>query len=143
MYTSSYSTSGIPTLALGLILALLTFSEPARSAELDGAWANDKDACGMMFTRTGGKVSLARNADFYGSGFVIGGNTIRGKTVICKIRSKTQKGDKIHISATCGTDIMLSDTQFDLKIGADGELIRSFPGMPEMTLSYHRCALDR
>jgi hypothetical protein len=112
---------------------------PAGAAELDGAWTNDREMCGKVFTNNGGKLALAQTADFYGSGFVIDGNTIRGKTALCKIKSMRKKGNKIHISASCATDVMISDTQFDLALGADGRLTRSFRGMPEMSMEYFRC----
>ena len=115
----------------------------AQAGEFDGAWANDKDSCEKMFTQTNGSIVLTKNADFYGSGFIIDGATIRGKSATCKIKSTTKNQNKVRISATCATDVMLSDTKFDLTIGADGELIRSFPGMPEMTLAYHRCTPPR
>lgn len=113
----------------------------ARAADLDGAWTNDRDNCAKVFTKQGDKITLSTNADFYGSGFVIDGNIIRGKSAICKIKSMSQKGNKIAISAACATDVMLSDTRFSVTLGPDGRLTRSFPGMPEMTMDYFRCSL--
>jgi hypothetical protein len=112
----------------------------AHAADLNGAWTNDRDNCGKVFMKNGDKIGLSANADFYGSGFVIDGNTIRGKAATCKIKSMSQKGDRIAISATCATDVMLSDTRFALTLGPDGRLTRSFPGMPEMSLDYFRCS---
>ena len=114
--------------------------QPSMAAELDGAWTNDRDVCTKVFTRTGGKLGMSQTADFYGSGFVIDGTTIRGKSATCKIKSMSKEGDKIRVSATCASDMMLSDTQFDLTLGADGRLTRSFRGMPEMSMDYFRCA---
>ena len=112
----------------------------AQAADLNGAWTNDRDNCGKVFIKQGDKIVLSSNADFYGSGFVIDGNTIRGKSATCKIKSMSQKGSKIAISASCATDVMLSDTRFSLTVGADGRLTRSFAGMPEMTMDYFRCS---
>ena len=119
---------------------LLGQAFPSLSAELDGAWINDRDVCEKVFTQKDGKLWLAQAADFYGSGFVIDGSTIRGKSAICKVRTMTKKGNKIHISARCATDVMVSNSQFDLTSGTDGRLTRSFSGMPEMTMDYFRCA---
>jgi hypothetical protein len=129
----------ITRLASILLGVTFVFSAPVIAAELDGAWTNDRDSCGKVFTNSGGKIGLSQNADFYGSGFVIDGNTIRGKSATCKIKSTSKKGNKLRISAACATDVMLSDTHFDLELGADGRLTRSFPGMPEMTMDYFRC----
>ena len=130
---------------LASILLGVTFvlSAPVTAAEFDGAWINDRDSCSKVFTNNGGKLGLAQNADFYGSGFVIDGNTIRGKSATCKIKSTSKKGNKVRISAACATDVMLSETNFDLELGADGRLTRSFPGMPEMTMDYFRCDFAR
>jgi len=113
------------------------------AAELDGAWTNDKDSCERIFTRNGGKIVFAKDADFYGSGFVVDGRVLRGKAATCKIKSMSKRGNRIHIAATCATDIMLSDTQFDLTLGEDGRLTRSFPGMPEINMTYERCTFNR
>jgi hypothetical protein len=120
-------------------LMLLAQALASPAAELDGAWINDRDVCEKVFTHKDGKIVLAQTADFYGSGFVIDGNDIRGKAALCKIRSMTKKDNKIRISASCATDVMVSSTQFDVTIGPDGRLTRSFPGMPEMTMDYFRC----
>ena len=130
------------TIVLALASGFLT-SQAAHAGELDGAWTNDKDACEGVFTQTGGKIVFAKNADFYGSGFVIDGKIIRGKAATCKIKSMSKRGNRIHIAAACATDIMLSDTQFDLTLGQDGSLTRSFPGMPEINMTYQRCAFSR
>ncbi len=114
-----------------------------RAAELDGAWTNDKDVCNKIFTQSSGKIVFSDKADFYGSGFVIDGPIIRGKAATCKIKSTSKRGNRIHIAATCATEVMLSDTQFDLTVGPDGKLTRSFPGMPEMTMDYQRCTFGR
>ena len=117
-----------------------SFVAPARAADLNGAWTNDRDMCSKVFAKQGEKIVLSRSADFYGSGFVIDGNIIRGKSATCKIKSMSQKDNKIAISAACATDVMLSQTRFVLTLGADGRLTRSFAGMPEMTMDYFRCS---
>ncbi len=113
------------------------------AAELDGAWTNDKAVCDKIFFQNDGKIVFSDKADFYGSGFVIDGRTIRGKAATCKIKSMSKRGNRIHIAATCATDVILTDSQFDLTVGADGKLTRSFPGMPEMTMEYQRCTFPR
>ena len=127
-------------LAVSAALTTSLLSAPASlAAELDGAWTNNKEVCDQIFSQNSGKIVFSEKADFYGSGFVIDGRIIRGKSATCKIKSMTKRGNRIHIAATCATDIMLSDTQFDLTLVANGKLIRSFPGMPEITMDYERC----
>lgn len=138
------SRSAVLTLIVSAAIGnILLASQASHAAELDGAWANDKDICGKMFIQNGDKVVFANNADFYGSGFVIDGKTIRGKAATCKIKSMSKRGNSIRIAATCASDVMLSDTQFDVTVGTDGKLTRSFPGMPEMTMDYQRCTFAR
>ncbi len=126
-------------IAASIFGSSLLVSQALRAAELDGAWTNDKAVCDKIFVQNGGKIVFSENGDFYGSGFVIDGRTIRGRAATCKIKSMSKRGNRIHIGATCATDVMLSDTQFDLTVGVDGKLTRSFPGMPEMTMDYQRC----
>ncbi len=116
-----------------------TWSIASCAGELDGAWANERAMCDKMFANENGRARLVKNADFYGSGFVIERETIYGKGATCKIRSITKNRNNIHILATCATDVMVSNTQFDAALGTDGRLTRSFAGMPEMTLDYYRC----
>ncbi len=116
-----------------------TLSTPLYANELDGAWANERAMCKKMFARTNGKARLVKNADFYGSGFVIDGNTIYAKDATCKITSLAKKGDNVRIVASWATDVMVSKTEFNAVFGQDGRLTRSFPAMPEMSLDYFRC----
>ncbi len=126
-------------LILGAVSVALS-GVASTAADINGAWTNDRENCAKVFTTQGGKTVLTTNADFYGSGFVIDGNIIRGKSATCKIKSMSQKGNKIAISASCATDVMMGDTRFSLILGDDGRLTRSFPGMPEMTMDYFRCS---
>jgi hypothetical protein len=139
------SRSAAFTIVLALSAALgsgFLTSQASHAAELDGAWTNNKEVCEQVFTQKDGKTVFSENADFYGSGFVIDGPIIRGKSATCKIKSMTKRGNRIHIAARCATDIMLSNTQFDLTLGTEGKLTRSFPGMPEVTVDYQRCTFS-
>lgn len=114
---------------------------PAYAIDLNGAWANDASVCDKVFSTARGKVSLARNADRYGSGFVIEGNRIRGKIAACNIKSRKDDGDMVQVVATCSTDVALSTMQLSFKIENEDKITRVFPGIPEMTMSYMRCNL--
>ena len=80
-------------------------------------------------------------SDLFGSGFVVDGSRIRGRTARCTIKSKKQDGDALELSTACATSIMTSNVRFNLKIIDDNNVSRSFPEIPGMTLKYSRCSL--
>jgi hypothetical protein len=114
-------------------------SSPGSADELDGAWATNPDKCNEIFVKRGNDFILSERADFYGSGFVISGKTIKGKIAICKIQSMKKSGPTTNIRATCATDISVSTNSFGLRMDGDNKLIRSIPGVPELDTSYFRC----
>ena len=127
------------TAGLVVCTSLSVFSLPAHAFDLNGAWANDTDACSKIFVKKNNSISIAENADFYGSGFVVDGNTIKGKMATCTIKARKQEADSVNLIAVCSTDIALATTQFALKIEGDDKISRLFAGMPEMTMGYVRC----
>jgi hypothetical protein len=125
-------------LVAAVICAMATFAG-AHAADIDGAWASDQKACDKIFQRKGAVMSLANRASTIGSGFVIDGSSIRGNIANCKIKSKKQDGDLVHLVASCGTDIMLSDVELTLKSLDNDRIARVFAAMPEMEKLYYRC----
>ena len=111
----------------------------ANAAELDGSWATDIDTCEKIFVNRGGQNYLASDADIYGSGFVVTGNTIRGKIATCKISARKMIGSTIQLKTTCATDITIMNNNFELKFVDDNKLIRNVPGIPELSTPYYRC----
>jgi hypothetical protein len=109
--------------------------------ELTGAWASQTDLCTRVFTRKGDQVVFAELSDLFGSGFIIDGSRIRGRSVKCTIKSKKQDGDSLELSTACATSIMTSSVRFNLKIIDDNNLDRLFPEIAGMTLKYSRCSL--
>jgi hypothetical protein len=126
---------------LALFGALAPPLAQASNFELSGAWSSDGSLCGHVFTKKGNEVGFAELSDLYGSGFVINGNQIRGKSAQCTITSRKQDGDNLELSAACATAIMHQDVRFKLKVVNDNQLTRLFPDIPGMTLSYTRCKL--
>jgi hypothetical protein len=122
-----------------VICALAAFAGTAHAADIAGAWASDQKACDKIFQRKGAVVSLANRATTIGSGFVIDGSSIRGNVANCKIKSRKQDGDLVHLVASCGTDIMLSDVELTLKPLDNNRIARVFAAMPEMEKVYYRC----
>jgi hypothetical protein len=109
--------------------------------ELTGAWASQTDLCTRVFTRKGDQVVFAELSDLFGSGFIIDGSRIRGRSVKCTIKSKKQDGDSLELSTACATSIMTSSVRFNLKIIDDNTIDRLFPEIAGMTLKYARCSL--
>ncbi|HTO63454.1 MAG TPA: hypothetical protein VMM15_19600 [Bradyrhizobium sp.] len=113
----------------------------AEAFDLTGAWATQADLCGLVFTKKAGKVAFAEMSDLYGSGFVIDGKNIRGKTAQCTIQSRKDDGDSIELAAACATTIMKQNVRFPLKVLDNDNIVRLFPEIEGMTLRYARCKL--
>ena len=135
------STSRLP--AIAVLLLGLTVLQPveARAFELTGAWASQTDLCPLVFTKKGNQVVFTELSDLFGSGFIVDGDRIRGRSTKCTIKSKKQVGDSLELSTACATSIMTSSVRFNLKVIDDNNLDRLFPEIAGMTLKYARCSL--
>ena|ERR1700733_14628816 len=133
-------TSRLPTIAV--LLLGLTVLQPveATAFELTGAWASQTDLCPLVFTKKGNQVVFTELSDLFGSGFIVDGARIRGRSTKCTIKSKNQMGDSLELSTTCATSIMTSSVRFNLKIVDDNSLNRLLPEIAGMTLKYSRCS---
>jgi hypothetical protein len=109
--------------------------------ELTGVWASQADLCKLVFTKKGNRVVFAELSDLYGSGFIIDGGRIRGRTANCTIKSRKQEGDGLELSAACATSMMTSNVRFNLKVLDDNNLARSFPEIEGMLIKYARCSM--
>lgn len=128
-------------LGAALFGAALMLPAQANAIELSGAWATEADLCSRVFTKKGNGIMFAELSDLFGSGFIIEGNRIRGKSARCTITSRKQDGDNLELGASCATSIMNQNVRFSLKVIDDNNLNRLFPDIPGMTLKYTRCAL--
>lgn len=126
---------------IAMLLALVTAGHPAsaQSIDLTGAWSTDADQCGKMFKKTGDRISFSEDSELYGDGFIIDRNRISGRTAHCTIASRRQDGDMLHMLASCSSEIMLSRVQFSLKVVDDNNIVRLYPGMPDLSNNYRRC----
>jgi len=120
---------------------LLLPGAEARAIELTGAWATHADLCSQVFTKKDNRVVYAEFSELFGSGFIIEGNRIRGKTGTCTIKSRKEEGDSLKRSAACASSVMAQDLRFSLKIIDDNNISRSFPEISGMSLNYTRCKL--
>ncbi|SHG02716.1 hypothetical protein [Bradyrhizobium erythrophlei] len=119
--------------------SLLTLTGRVDAVELNGAWAGDADQCAKVFVRQGGKLGFTEMSDVYGGGFIIDGDQIVGKFARCRIKARKDDGANVNLVAACATDIMLSSVQFSLKELDANSIVRLFPGIEDMEISYHRC----
>jgi hypothetical protein len=125
-----------------LFCACLMFSFSANAFDLNGTWTADESNCDRVFVKKNNKISMTRNADVFGGGFIVEGNQIRGLTNTCKITSRKEEGGVLHLIASCSTDIAVLGTQeFSAKIDNDNRITRTFPSFAEMTTTYFRCTL--
>jgi hypothetical protein len=129
------------------VLALMLFGlgamppTHAQAIELTGAWASQADLCKLVFTKRGNQIVFAELSDIYGSGFIIDGSRIRGKTTQCTIKSKKQEGDRLELNAACASSIMTSGVRFNLKVVDDNTLNRLIPEISGMEIKYVRCSI--
>jgi hypothetical protein len=122
-----------------LLAGLLSFVTPAHAIDLNGSWSSDPALCGKLFMKKGKQVVFSPLSDLYGSGFIIDGNSIRGKVARCTIKSRKQDGDTVLLSATCSTIIAPQDLEFSLKTVDDNTVARLLPGSSAMRVDFHRC----
>jgi len=131
----------ISAVAATLLGIGLTLPVEARAFELTGAWASQADLCKMVFTNKGKQIVFAELSDLFGSGFIIDGKRIKGRSTQCTIKSRKQNGDALELSASCASSIMTSNVNFSLKVKDEDNIVRQFPGMDGMALQYSRCSL--
>jgi hypothetical protein len=126
-----------------VVLTGLLRIEGAHAIDLSGAWATDADQCSRVFVRKGrsNQIGFTANSDQHGGGFIVEADRLRGKFAACKIKSKKEDGQTVNILAGCATDIMLSNVQFSLKILGPDRILRTFPGMQDIEISYNRCPI--
>ncbi|HET9718432.1 MAG TPA: hypothetical protein VFP60_19860 [Pseudolabrys sp.] len=111
----------------------------AGAVDLEGAWASDASACEKIFQVKNKVISIRRDSDLHGSGFILDRNQLRGKMAKCAVKSRKEEANLVNMIAVCSTDIALSTVQFSLRLDSENQLTRVFPGIPEMSVSYSRC----
>lgn len=130
---------GVFRRALSVAACVVVGNVGAQAIELDGAWANDQAVCSKVFAKQGNEILVARDADAYGSGFIVKGGQIRGNIATCSIRSRKEDGTVLHLHTTCSTDVALQDVQFSVRHDDDDKITRIFLGLPELDRTYYRC----
>jgi hypothetical protein len=83
---------------------------------------------------------IAKDADFYGSGFIDENNRPRGKNASCVIKTQKQDGDVLHLVRLCANDVTLGTVRFSLMIHDDDQITRIFAGVSDLDTKYYRCS---
>ena len=92
-----------------LMIAAAVLPGRASAFDLTGAWTSAHELCDRVFVKKGNAVDFAELSDLFGSGFIVNGKAIRGKSAKCNIKSSKQDGDLTTISASCATSIMIGN----------------------------------
>lgn len=138
-WSSLVSGRSIVSMTMATVALWFMCSHLAHAADLEGAWATDPAICSKIYTKSGGSFVFTRDADLYGSGFVVNGNRLTGKMATCTIKTRKQEGNTLHLIALCSTSIAFDTMQVTFNIIDDNKVMRIFPGMPELQTSYERC----
>ena len=112
---------------------LISSATVTHAADINGVWASDTAVCNKVFTKKSGRVAFAKDADIHGSGFILEPGSVRGKLANCKIKTRKQDGDLVHLVASCATDMMLSNMELTLKVIDDNKVARVLETL------YYRC----
>jgi hypothetical protein len=129
----------LTAVVVALLCSSMALSEQASAFDLNGAWAGDAGNCKQVFTRRGTQWAFSDNSDVYGSGFIVEGDKIIGKSGRCQIKARKDNGANINLIAACASDIMSQSMQFSLKEVDANTVTRVFPGMDGMDIQFSRC----
>jgi hypothetical protein len=103
----------------------IVFSFSANAFDLNGTWTADDRNCNKVFVKKNNKISMTRNSDVFGGGFIVEGDQMRGQAKTCKITSRKEESGVLHLIASCSTDIaVLGTQQVDAKIDSDDKITR-------------------
>jgi hypothetical protein len=123
-------------------VVLMVFNIPSYAFDLSGAWTTDKSVCPQVFSKTATSIGFRPNSDLVGRGFIVEGNNIRGQSLSCTIKSRSEKESKIHMIASCATDIMVDQVQMSFQVTGDNSIKRIFNDVDGLEISFVRCSFD-
>lgn len=126
---------------VGLAAAITLWSFTSYAFDLSGAWTNQVSACGKIFEKNKkGGFSIISGSGIYGDAFIVTGNSIIGNAGKCKIKTRKVDGPITHLVATCAAgNVALSTFQFSYRVKDDNTIVRIFPGVEELDVTYGRC----
>ena len=127
----------------GLATSITLLSHTSYAFDLSGAWTTDVSACAKIFTKNKeNKLSIAGGSGIYGDAFIVGKNSISSASGTCTIKSRKDAGPIHHVVAVCAAgNVALSTFQFSFRVKDNNSIVRIFPGVEELNVSYGRCTL--
>src|SRR5688572_6681339 len=93
--------------ALCAFALLPVLGSGAQAFDLSGVWADHSSVCAKIFVKRNNRIAFTKDADSFGSGFIVEGNRIRGKIAACAIKMRKEDGAVLHLHTTCSTDVAL------------------------------------
>jgi hypothetical protein len=125
---------------LAAVVSLMS-SSPSFAFDLDGAWTTNASACDKIFEKgKDGKISIKSGSIIHGDSFVVRGKTIFNNAATCTIKAQKEAGSVHQIVAVCAPgNVALSTFQFSYRVNDDNSIVRIFPGIEELDVTYHRC----
>jgi hypothetical protein len=114
-----------------------------QATDLTGVWASDVQVCDKIFITKGNKTSFREKSDLHGSGFIIEGHRIRGRTATCNVVKTRMDAAVVNMLASCATDVMLSTQQLMLRVENENAITRIFPGLEDLEIRFHRCPVQK
>jgi hypothetical protein len=122
------------------LIGVLSYS-PSYAFNLDGAWTTDVSACGKIFEKDkDNKVSIISGSSIHGDAFIVRGNSIFNNAVTCTIKARKDTGAIHNIVASCAPgNVALSTFQFSYRVKNENSIIRIYPGIEALDVTYGRC----
>ena len=124
-----------------LLLLLVTQSDLAQAADLNGAWTSDPASCTQIFTKKGDKLAFKPDADLHAGGLIVQGKKITGTFQKCTVKSLRDNGANMKVIASCSDGVAVSDVAFDLKFAGENKITLSQKEPVPIETPYVRCAL--
>ena len=81
-------------------MTCILFSASAHAFDLNGAWTTNDLNCNKVFVKKDNRISMTRNSDVFGGGFIVEGDQMRGQAKTCKITSRKEEGGVLHLIAS-------------------------------------------
>jgi hypothetical protein len=129
---------------LGACLLTLQPSRPIYAAEdweakLSGGWTLPDNKCEDIFVDQGGRLAFRQPVDMLGPSIIVEGREVRGPQATCRIIKGAAHEDKLSLVMSCGDAVSFTQNAVQLQFKSANEIERSFPGSPDMSVTYKKC----
>ncbi len=124
-----------------LFMLLVTQSDSAQAADLNGAWTIDAASCAQVFKKEHDKLAFRPDADLNAGGLIVDGKRITGTFQKCTVKSSHGNGSNMKVIASCSDGVSVSDVEFDLKLSGQDSITLSRKDPVPVEMPYVRCAL--